>query len=263
MLVGITAIYVIVSLYFIIGTRNQLSSFKRVQQSFNEKLWVRQAATETEVKASTEALAQRLGITEQELHQSMQARATVLARQQQALDRRLQEQQQEQAAQKEQIGQVTGDVASVRSELGNAKTDIAATRTDLETAKVRLDRAIGDLTGQGSLIATTRGELEELKHRGDRNYYEFSLSKGARATAVSTVSLQLKKTNPKKNKFTLNVIADDRTIEKKNRGVAEPLQFYSGRDHSLYEIVIWSVEKNGVSGYLSTPKAIGTPVASR
>jgi hypothetical protein len=74
------------------------------------------------------------------------------------------------------------------------------------------------------------------------------------------VSLQLKKTDPKKGKFTLNVMADDRTIEKKDRNMNEPIQFYTGREHMLYELVIWTVDKNRVTGYLSTPKGAPQPV---
>ena len=107
---------------------------------------------------------------------------------------------------------------------------------------------------QSGLVANTREDLEVLKHKGDRNYYEFTLIKGAKPQPVSTVGLQLKKTDPKKGKFTLNVTSDDRTIEKKDRNVSEPIQFYSGRDRMLYELVVWSVDKNKATGYLSTPK---------
>jgi hypothetical protein len=122
-----------------------------------------------------------------------------------------------------------------------------------------LERAIGDLGVQSGLIAHNAQELEILKHKGDRNYYEFTLQKNAR-TPVSTVSLQLKKVDPKKSKFTLNVIAADRTIEKKDRTLNEPLQFYTGRDHMLYELVVFTAEKNMATGYLSTPKNAPTPV---
>src|SRR5919206_148457 len=100
---------------------------------------------------------------------------------------------------------------------------------------------------QSGLIAHTRDDLEYLKHRGDRNYYEFTLKKGAHPTPVSTVSLQLKKADQKKSRFTLNVIADDRTIEKKDRSISEPLQFITGRDRTLYELVVMSVDKDKVS----------------
>ena len=73
---------------------------------------------------------------------------------------------------------------------------------------------------------------------------------------MGTVSLQLKKVDGKKGKYTLNVLADDRTIEKKDRTLFEPLQFYTGRDRSLYEVVVLSADKNKISGYLSTPKNV-------
>jgi hypothetical protein len=116
---------------------------------------------------------------------------------------------------------------------------------------------------QSGLIAHTRDDLETLKHRGDRNYYEFTLMKGAKPQPVATVSLQLKKTDPKRGKFTVNVTSDDKTIEKKDRNVAEPIQFYSGREHLLFELVIWTAEKNKATGYLSTPKSAPVPVTSR
>ena len=144
-----------------------------------------------------------------------------------------------------------------------AKGDISATRNDLEATKKRLDTTIGDLGMQSGLIAHTREDLEVLKHRGDRNYYEFTLAKSKQPTPVGTVSLQLKKVNARRGKFTMNVTSDDRTIEKKDRNVSEPIQFYSGRDHLLYEMVVWSVDKNKAVGYLSTPKGAPVPVTSQ
>lgn len=116
-----------------------------------------------------------------------------------------------------------------------------------------LERAIGDLGVQCGLIAHNREELEILKHKGDRNYYDVNLVKSA-LVPVSTVSLQLKFIDPIKKRFTIYVMADDKTIEKKDRAVGEALQFYTGRDHWLYELVIFSCDKNGIKGYLSTPK---------
>jgi hypothetical protein len=122
---------------------------------------------------------------------------------------------------------------------------------------------MGDLNVQSGLIAHTRDDLETLKHRGDRNIYEFSLQKGERPTPVSTVSLQLKKVDGKKGKYTLNVMADDRTIEKKDRTLYEPLQFYTGRDRFLYEVVVMSADKSKISGYLSTPKGAPVPTVQQ
>jgi TolA-binding protein len=182
------------------------------------------------------------------------ARTAELQRQQRASESRLVQQQ------KEQISQVTGQVQGVATEVGGVKTDVASTKSDLEATKARLESMKGDMGVMSGLIATTRGDLETLKHRGDRNYYEFTLDKSKNPTPVSTVSLQLKKTDPKRGKFTMNVIADDRTIEKKDRNVNEPIQFYTGRDHLLYELVVWTVDKNKITGYLSTPKSAPQPV---
>ena len=161
-----------------------------------------------------------------------------------------------------QISQVSGEVAGVKTDVGGVKTDVASTKADLEATKAKLQSTIGDLGVQSGLIATTRGDLEVLKHKGDRNYYEFTLLRGAKPQPVSTVSLQLKKTDAKRGKFTMNVTSDDKTIEKKDRNVAEPIQFYSGRDRMLFELVVWTVDKNKVTGYLSTPKNAPVPVTA-
>jgi hypothetical protein len=88
------------------------------------------------------------------------------------------------------------------------------------------------------------------------------LLKGAKPQPVATVSLQLKKADVKHGKYTMNVTSDDKTIEKKDRNVAEPIQFYSGRDHLLFELVVWNVDKNKATGYLSTPKSAPVPVTA-
>jgi DNA repair exonuclease SbcCD ATPase subunit len=199
-----------------------------------------------------ETLARQAGMTKKELAQ----RTAELQAAQRAAESRLEKQQ------KESISAVTGDIAGVKTDVGGVKTDLGTTKADLEATKAKLQSAVGDLGVQSGLIANTRSDLEVLKHKGDRNYYEFTLLKGAKPQPVSTVSLQLKKTDTKKGKFTLNVTADDKTIEKKDRNIAEPIQFYSGRDHLLFELVIWTVEKNKATGYLSTPKNAPVPVTA-
>lgn len=199
-----------------------------------------------------ETLARQAGMTKKELQQ----RTAQLMAEQKAAAARLEKQQQE------SIQAVSGDIAGVKTDVGGVKTDVASTKADLEATKAKLQGAVGDLGVQSGLIANTRSDLEVLKHKGDRNYYEFTLLKGAKPQPVSTVSLQLKKTDAKKGKFTLNVTSDDKTIEKKDRNVSEPIQFYSGRDHMLFELVIWTVEKNKATGYLSTPKNAPVPVTA-
>ena len=244
----LAVIYVAGSLYLLFDLRSQVNSLSKDSKAQFAELTKRVQAAE----ASDETLAQQVGMTKKELA----ARAAELHRQTRAAEARLAERQ------KEQISQVTGKVAGVETEVGGVKTDVASTKTDLEATKARLERTIGDLGLQSGLVAKTRDDLELLKHRGDRNYYEFTLLKGAKPQPVSTVSLQLRKADAKRGKYTMNVTADDRTIEKKDRNVNEPIQFYTGRDHLLYELVVWTADKNKVTGYLSTPKNAPVPVSA-
>jgi len=206
-------------------------------------------------EAQEETIAQRLGMTKKELME----RSAALQSQQKADELRLAKEEKES---REQIGQVSGEVAGVKTDVGGVKTDVASTKADLEATKAKLQSAVGDLGVQTGLIARTSGDLEILKHKGDRNYYEFTLLQGAKPQPVATVSLQLKKTDSKHGKFTMNVTADDKTIEKRDRTVAEPIQFYSGRDHLLFVLVVWTVDKKKATGYLSTPKGAPTPVTA-
>jgi outer membrane murein-binding lipoprotein Lpp len=207
-------------------------------------------------EASEETLAHQVGLTKKDLAQ----RAAQLQQEQRQTEARLQ---QEANESKQQFGQVSGEVAGVKTDVGGVKTDVASTKADLETTKAKLQSAVGDLGVQSGLIAHTRDDLETLKHRGDRNYYEFTLLRGAKKPQpVATVSLQLKKTDAKHGKFTLSVTSDDKTIEKRDRNVAEPIQFYSGREHMLFELVVWTIDKNKATGYLSTPKNSPVPVTA-
>jgi uncharacterized protein YaiL (DUF2058 family) len=209
-------------------------------------------------EAQEETLAHEAGMTKKELVQ----RTAELQAEQKATMNRLEKEQQVQAAQAAQITQVSGDITGVRTDVGGVKTDVASTKADLEATKAKLQSTIGDLGVQSGLVANTRSDLEILKHKGDRNYYEFTLLKGAKPQPVATVSLQLKKADAKHGKYTLNVTSDDKTIEKKDRNTSEPIQFYSGRDHLLFELVVWTVDKNKATGYLSTPKNAPVPVTA-
>jgi DNA anti-recombination protein RmuC len=218
----------------------------------NKKLASDLRETDARLKVDTEELGNSLGLTQKQ----MDARAQEILRREQADNQRL-EKAQNQTAQ--QVNNVASDVSSVKTDVGGVKTDLGKTQTDLATTISQLQSMKGDMGQQSGLIARNHDELELLKHKGDRNYYEFTLIKGQKKP-VGTVSLQLKKANAKRSKFTLVVFADDRQYEKKDRNLNEPLQFYCGKDPMLFEIVVNSVDaKNSqISGYLSTPK--GSPV---
>lgn len=222
-------------------------------QQENDKLAGELAQTNARLKVETQTLGQTVGLTQRQL----EAKADDLLRRQQADARRLES---EQAAARQQIGAVSSDVSNVKTDVGGVKTDVAQTKTELQNTQAQLQSMKGDLGVQSGLIATNHNELEILKHKGDRNYYEFTLRKGQRQ-AVSTIGLELRKADQKHSRFTLNVYADDKKIEKKDRGLNEPVQFYTGKDHDLYELVVNNISKNEVQGYVSTPKSVPAPVS--
>ena len=217
----------------------------------NVKLAAELRETDARLRVTTDELGKSLGLTQKQLD----ARAEEIIHREQVDNQRLVTAQQQTA---QQVSAVSSEVYNVKTDVGGVKTDLGKTQNDLATAVTQLQSIRGDLSSTNSVIARNHDELVLLEHKGDRNYYEFTLTKGQKKP-VGTVSLELKKTDPKKSRFTLNVYADDKTYEKKDRNVNEPLQFYSGKDPSLFEIVVNTISsKNQITGYLSTPK--GAPV---
>ena len=236
-------LYVLASAYSVFAIYRRLDALEHAQAEAQ--------------KRSDDAIAivgSKLKVMSDSAQKELATKTAQLQRSQRAVESRIT------TEQTNQMARVHNEYLGVATEVGSVKSDIASTKNDLEVTKAKLERTIGDLGLQSGLIARTRDDLEVLKHKGDRNYYEFSLQKGAHPVPVSTISLQLKKADAKKNRFTLSVLADDKTIEKKDRNAFEPLQFYTGKDRLLYELVVNSVEKNKVSGYLATPKLAPQPV---
>jgi DNA anti-recombination protein RmuC len=218
----------------------------------NTKLAADLRETNARLKVATEEMGQSLGLTQKQL----EARAQDILVREQADSKRLET---AQRAANQQITAVSSQVSDVKTDVGGVKTDVAKTQSDLATAVNQLQSMKGDMGSQSGLIARNHDELELLKHKGDRTYYEFTLVKGQKKP-VGTVSLELKKVDAKKSRFTLVVFADDKSYEKKDRNLNEPLQFYGGKDPALYEIVVNAVSaKNTVTGYLSVPKSAPVP----
>jgi uncharacterized membrane-anchored protein YhcB (DUF1043 family) len=230
---------------------NEQTQLADAQQE-NVKLAAELRETDARLQVATDELSKSLGLTQKQLDSRA---AEIIAREQD--DAKRLEGQQKQTEQ--HVSAVASDVTSVKTDVGGVKTDVAKTQSDLATAVTQLQSIRGDLSNTNSVIARNHDELVLLEHKGDRNYYEFTLTKGQKKP-VGTVSLELKKTDQKKSKFTLNVYADDKTYEKKDRNVNEPLQFYSGKDPMLFEVVVNSINnKNQISGYLTTPKGAPAP----
>ena len=210
-----------------------------------------------DLKGIVDVTQQKVGMTAAEVAQA-KSRAESIRKDQLAADQKL-------AAQLAQAQQESEQkIGAVATDLGGTKKDLEATRNDLESTKGKLDRATGDMGVMSGLIARNHDDLDELKRRGDRNYYEFTIPKSKNAQRVGPIQVKLNKTDQKKSKYTMTVYVDDRAIEKKDKTAGEPVQFYVKGSARMfpYEIVVFDVSKNQINGYLATPKDAGGPAPS-
>jgi hypothetical protein len=225
--------------------------------------------TQTSVKQANDALAQKLA-REDEINQQLQSDLKVVTdklnvTQGDLLKARKQNKQSAVAVDKKIAGlesSVNTQLAAKASadDVNKLNTDVTGVKSDLDATKNNLQMARSEM---GTLIARNHDEIDQLRHLGTRDYYEFTVNrKGGAQKIGSVVQVELKNTNQKKSQFTINVLADDRTFEKKNRSVNEPIFFYTGGSRAALELVINKVTKSSASGYLSVPKAAGTTAAS-
>jgi hypothetical protein len=145
-------------------------------------------------------------------------------------------------------------ISEVSGEVGNVKTDVAKNRADTEKLIADMKTARGDLGVQSGLIATNGKELVALRALGERNYTDFKIGKSKAPQKVGDLQVLLKSADPKHNKYTIEVIADDKRVEKKDKSINEPVQFLLSRASQPYELVVNDVKKDLIAGYVSAPK---------
>jgi hypothetical protein len=252
-LLGAAVVYVAGSIFFMVQAQNRLTDLENRQKSVQQEMAKKVDDANGQTRASIEVIADKVGITQKDLAK----KASVLQTEEAATQQRLKA---DEEATKTQFTAVNGAVDGVKGQVNKVSADVSDTRNDLAATKGKLETAIGDINKHSELIATNHDQLEQLKHKGERDYVEFTLYKGKDPTRIASVSLQLKKVDPKKGQYTLYVMADDKKIEKKDRALNEPLQFYTGRDRNLFEVVVNAADKNAVSGYMSTPKNMAANV---
>ncbi len=206
--------------------RDQLEAAQRTQS-----MAVGQAKVEATKKA--EELAARLQAEQEKQKQAVAAELASVKTTQQATEARLTE---------------------VKADVGKVDSKVESTKSELDKTIADLKRVNGDMGVQSGLIATNSKELAALRALGERNYFEFDLSKTKAPQRVGDVMLLLKKSDQKKNRYTLEITADDKRTEKKDKTVNEPVQFYVAAARQPYEIVVNQVGKDRIVGYLATPK---------
>jgi hypothetical protein len=224
--------------------------------------------TQSTLKQANEALSQRLA-KEDEINQQLQSDLKVVTDKLNVTQTDLvTARKQDKTATKAVDKKITNLETSVKAELATkANTDdvnklngdVTGVKTDLDATKNSIQMARSEM---GTLIARNHDEIDQLRHMGQRDYFEFTVQRKGGATKVGTIQVELRYTNLKKNQYTINVLADDKSFEKKNRSVNEPIFFYTGGSRQALELVINKVTKSSAAGYLSVPKAPGAASAS-
>ncbi len=240
--------------------KKTLASQNEILQSIGQRL---DAGDEryADLQGEFSVTRERLGLTRNELQRARQISAELAERQRASatlLTSQLGQLQQEQVTTQGSVGTLEVDVVEVKEEVKSTQELLASTQMELQRVK-------GDLGVQSDLIAHNAGELDSLRKLGERAYFEFDLRKTRRPQRVGEIALQLRKTDVKRQKYTIHLVADDRTIEKKDKTVHEPVQFYRPGDGLPTEIVVNQIFKDRIVGYISAPKAKGpsrTPMGS-
>lgn len=235
--------------FFLTAVSLALCLLAFVQYRTYEQQREQKAAAATQAEQANEIIrkleARTAGLEEEAARIKERTSAALQESQQklEASDRQLRAQQQDSvkklthlaAEQQGQLGSLSGELGGVKSALDQAKEDVST---------------------QSSLIALNHDQLQDLKRRAEKDFLEFNLRKSKQATRVGDLSIQLTKTDVKRQKYNMVVLADDRKIEKKDKTALEPVQFYMPGDRRLLEVVVWDVKKDQVTGYVSIPKGL-------
>jgi hypothetical protein len=199
-----------------------------------------------QLKGQFQVTSEKLGLTQTELGRARTLAANIQKQQQQAVQQLNQAIQQKASA--EELNKLASDS---NAKLGNLSGDLAGTKKDLEATKEALMGTKGELSGA---IARTHDELVALAHRTDRDYFEFNLPRRHEKQKIGTVTLELLKTDTKKNVYTVNLFFDDKRTVRRDKALDEPVYFYVQGASSALELVVNKVGKNSITGYVSAPK---------
>ena len=240
---GLAVVSLGMAIYLFVGLRDARKQIARLTEAASD------AERKTKdldsglaaVRGQTATIAERAGVTESELEKT-------------ALE-----------AQRLREAQLKGQehVKTLGGEVVKVKDDVAASKAAIAETQEKLQRAMGDLGEQSGLIARNAEELGALKRAGLREYYEFDLRKAKSPAPVGPVAIRLKDADAKRHKFNMVLVVDDIEIEKKDKTLLEPVQFYRKGSRQLHEIVVYAVQKDRITGYLSTPKAGDAAAASK
>jgi chromosome segregation ATPase len=242
--------------------RRQVLAFQQDNAALRSSL----SQSDSELQSALDAVRADLASTRQDTSSAVAKAQASVRKHADLLAGRIQQQQIEQGQQlsaelnqvkessNETATKLDGKLDGISTEVGTVKSDVASAKSNIEATQGELQRTKGDLGVMSGLIATNAKEIQYLRDLGDRNIYEFTIDKISGMQKVGDIQVMLRKADSKRNRYTVDVRADDKLVEKRDKSVNEPVQFYTARAHQPYELVVNDVKKDKVTGYLATPK---------
>ena len=244
------------------GLRRQVMAFQQDNAALRASL----SQSDAELQSALEAVRADLASARQDTSSAVAKAQASVRKHADLLAGRIQKEQKEQgeqlSAELNQVKESTSETATkldgkldgISSEVGTVKSDVASAKSNIEETQGELQRTKGDMGVMSGLIATNSKEIQYLRDLGDRNIYQFTIAKIAGMQKVGDIQVMLRKADSKRNRYTVDVRADDKLVEKRDKSINEPVQFYTARAHQPYELVVNEVQKDKVIGYLATPK---------
>jgi hypothetical protein len=252
-LVAVLAVLAIANLILVLVVRSQFNDFATKQGDAMNLLTRRMDSSDERyaaLRGQFQVTSEKLGLTQQELSRAHALAAEVQKQQQTAVAQLNQA-----IAQKASADEVNKLQSDSNAKIGGLSTDLAGTKQDLASTKSEFANALSGTKGElNGAIARTHDELVTLAHKSDRDYFEFTLPRKKAQQKVGTVTVELERTDPKKNVYSVDLFFDDKKTERSNKAMNEPLFFYVQGASSALELVVNKLGKDTISGYMSTPK---------
>lgn len=246
-----------------VNLRMELRSLQREMTSLRDTI----ATSDRRLLETVNSIRGEVDSTRQLTAKELQAARSASRKQADAIAARLQKRHEEQgqllarqideikSSAEETSASFTTRLTDISADVGAVRTEMTSTRTHVDKTASELRRVTGDMGVMSGLIATNAKELAALRAMGERNYFEFRFGKSKSPQRVGDIQVLLKRTDTKRNRFTLEIIADDKRVEKKDRTLNEPIQFYVlSKARQPYELVVNELAKDLIVGYLATPK---------
>jgi len=144
--------------------------------------------------------------------------------------------------------QLQAQLAEQQKELKDTQEQVEKYRSDMEG---NISSTRTELSGA---IAKNHDELLVLEKKGERNYYEFEITKSKQFQRVGPLSISLRKTDTKHKSYDFSMLVDDNELSKKKVNLYEPVIIHTDNDSQPVQIVVNHIDKNLVHGYVSAPK---------